>query len=110
VTGPDVDFVVGGERLPMESGECWYANFDLPHRVHNRGVAPRVHLVIDCKRNAWSDGLFASVGYDFEAERRLLEPDPETKRRIVEALRIMNTETSRAIARDLQHRANADAT
>lgn len=101
-TDPAVDFVVGGERLQMEAGECWYASFDLPHSVHNRGDAPRVHLVIDCKRNAWSDELFAGAGYDFEAERRLLEPDPETKRRITEALLLMDTETSIAIARNLQ--------
>jgi hypothetical protein len=108
-TDPAVEFVVGGERLPMQGGECWYASFDLPHSVHNRSKAPRVHLVIDCKRNAWSDELFGNNGYDFEAERRLLEPDPETKRRIAEALLLMNTETSRAIARDLQQGAGADA-
>lgn len=100
-TNPDVEFIVDEKRMDMRAGECWYANFDLPHRVNNPGPAARVHLVIDCKRNDWSDDLFGKAGYDFEAEKCALEPDAETKRRIQEELLRMNTEMSRKMAQQL---------
>ncbi len=96
-----VSFRVGGEELPMKSGECWYADFDLPHSVTNESASERVHLVIDCLRNAWSDELFRGAGYDFAEEKRALEPDAETKRRIQEELLRMNTEMSRKMAQQL---------
>jgi mannose-6-phosphate isomerase-like protein (cupin superfamily) len=49
VTTGDVDFVVDGQVLPMRAGECWYADLTQPHRVDNRGVSERIHLVIDCR-------------------------------------------------------------
>ncbi|HJZ96359.1 MAG TPA: aspartyl/asparaginyl beta-hydroxylase domain-containing protein [Candidatus Solibacter sp.] len=57
-TNPEVEFVVGGEALPLKHGECWYINFNLPHRIHNRGTTDRVHLVIDCRLNLWLDAMF----------------------------------------------------
>jgi hypothetical protein len=52
-TNADVDFVVNGDKVEMHAGECWYINFNLPHRVVNRGTTARVHLVIDCMVNDW---------------------------------------------------------
>jgi hypothetical protein len=52
-TNPDVDFFVNGQKLPMDAGESWYINFNLPHRVVNRGTTPRIHLVVDCEVNDW---------------------------------------------------------
>jgi len=57
-TNPEVEFVVGGEPLPMREGEAWYINFNLPHRIHNRGTTDRIHLVIDCDLNPWLDAMF----------------------------------------------------
>ena len=57
-TNPAVEFVVDGKPLPMGEGECWYVNFNLPHRIHNRGATDRVHLVIDCVLNEWLRGMF----------------------------------------------------
>ena len=53
VKNPDVAFVVGGVPLPFAPGEVWYADFDRIHHVHNPGLAPRVHLVLDCVVNPW---------------------------------------------------------
>jgi hypothetical protein len=53
VTSPEVEFVLNGGRVDMKEGECWYHDFNLPHRVANRGTADRVHLVIDCVVNDW---------------------------------------------------------
>lgn len=58
-TNPGVEFYVCGERLLLEEGECYYINVNLPHRVNNRGAAPRVHLVIDAEVNGWVRELFA---------------------------------------------------
>jgi len=57
-TNPAVEFVVNGAPVPMGEGECWYINFNLPHRVYNGGTTDRVHLVIDCVLNDWLRGLF----------------------------------------------------
>lgn len=106
-TNPEVDFIVGGNRLDMQAGECWYANFDLPHSVNNRSNESRVHLVIDCIRNEWSDQLFAQCGYDFEQERKALEPDRRTLTAMITELERMNTETSKAMIADLKRKLNA---
>src|SRR4051794_17039424 len=57
-TNPGVEFAVEGRAIPMREGECWYINFNLPHRIDNRGTTDRVHLVIDCRVNTWLDGMF----------------------------------------------------
>lgn len=53
VTNPEVEFVLNGTRIEMKEGESWYHNFNLPHRVANRGTTDRIHLVIDCVVNDW---------------------------------------------------------
>lgn len=106
LTSADVDFIVGGEQLTMQAGECWYANFNLPHSVNNRSNASRIHLVIDCKRNAWTDELFGKAGYDFDAEHKALQPDRETLLQMIAELERLNTETSHALATDLKSKLN----
>jgi hypothetical protein len=101
-TSQDVHFLIGGQRLAMQAGECWYGDFSLPHSVENRGTAARVNLVIDGKRNAWSDGVFARAGYDFAAEREALRPDAATREHIIAQLRTMETDTARQLIRELQ--------
>jgi hypothetical protein len=54
----------------MQPGECWYLNFDLPHRVQNLGATDRVHLVVDCQVNDWLRAMIASaVGLDVAPDR-----------------------------------------
>jgi hypothetical protein len=53
LTNLEVEFVLDGVRVDMKAGECWYHNFNRPHRVANRGATDRVHLVIDCVVNDW---------------------------------------------------------
>lgn len=60
-TNADVEFVLGGEAVRLAEGECWYLNFDLPHRIVNRGAGDRVHLVIDARVNAWVETLFSRL-------------------------------------------------
>lgn len=98
-------FVVGGEALVMHPGECWYANFSLPHSVRNDGATDRVHLVLDGLRNPWSDALFARAGYDFDAEARSRGLDPETTRRVIATLRDRGTETDLRLADEMERAA-----
>ncbi|MBS1636627.1 MAG: aspartyl/asparaginyl beta-hydroxylase domain-containing protein [Bacteroidetes bacterium] len=101
-TVPQVVFRVDGVDMDMQPGECWYANFHLPHSVQNNGSEPRIHLIIDGKRNAWSDAIFAGAGYDFEEEKQNLAYDRDTKLKMIEALETMDTEASRELVRKLK--------
>ena len=97
-----VRFRVAGVDLPMQAGECWYADFHLPHSVRNDGLIGRVHLVIDCRRNAWSDALFGRAGYDFDEEARLLAVLVGTKRRMVDELARMESVAARQLVTQLR--------
>lgn len=100
-THEDVHFRVNGHRIPMRRGECWYANFDQPHSVENAGTEPRIHLVLDCLRNPWSDQLFADNGYDLEAADRKEIPRDDIPK-IIAQLEQMNTDTARQMIEDLK--------
>lgn len=101
-TDENVFFTIDGHKLNMAAGECWYASFHLPHSVQHNGTKDRIHLVLDLCRNEWSDKLFAGSGYDFEEEKRLLEPDDNTKRMMIENLKQLNTDTALQIIAQLE--------
>ena len=90
-TDSHVSFRVSGHDLPMRAGECWYANFHLPHSVTNNTPHARIHLVIDGLRNEWSDALFKCIGFDFEEAKRITSPDEATKKLIIARLKEMDT-------------------
>ncbi|WP_166656563.1 aspartyl/asparaginyl beta-hydroxylase domain-containing protein [Comamonas sp. JUb58] len=46
-TEEQVFFHLGGRRVHMRVGECWYTDVSLPHRVRNRSGKARIHLVAD---------------------------------------------------------------
>jgi hypothetical protein len=56
-TGPGVEFELDRRPVPMQPGEAWYVDVNHPHRVANRGVEPRVNLVLDCDVNDWLTAL-----------------------------------------------------
>ena len=100
-TNDKVIFTVNKKPLPMREGECWYANFNKPHFVSNQGETDRIHLVIDCLRNYWSDQLFATFGYDFEEEKKS-KYDQQTKLMMIEQLSLMKTEAADNLIKQLQ--------
>lgn len=67
-TNERVEFYLDGRLVNMKEGECWYLNFNLPHRVENRGSTARVHLVIDCVINDWLDSLLPAEESDQKVE------------------------------------------
>jgi len=101
-TNEHVSFIVDGSEVPMKEGECWYANFHLPHSISNKGETDRVHLIIDCKRNEWSDSVFKQSGYDFEYEKKVLDYDLETKKRMIEELAHLKTPAADQLIEKLQ--------
>lgn len=103
VTDEKVQFMVNGQRVPMKAGEAWYANFSLPHSVHNYSSHDRVHLVIDCQRNTWTDRLFEQLGYDFEAENNK-NYDESTLLEMIIHLEKMNTDTSLDMAKKIKEK------
>ncbi|GAA4453616.1 hypothetical protein GCM10023189_18940 [Nibrella saemangeumensis] len=101
-TADAVQFRVAGADLPMQPGECWYADFHLPHSVHNAGPIERIHLVLDCQRNAWSDALFRQAGYDFDEEARQAAYSRDTKRLMIDELSRMESDSARQLVVQLQ--------
>lgn len=101
ITHPDVAFVVAGIRLPMQAGECWFADFSQPHSVHNHSATERIHLVIDCLRNAWTDAWLQAAG--FEMASLAPPPMPEAARQqMLIALRDMHEEAAVALVAQLE--------
>ncbi len=101
-TNEEVHFFIDSKQVKMLPSECWYGNFNLPHHVSNDGNTDRIHLVMDCLRNEWSDALFLECGYDFEGENNQPEYSNETKLQMIEQLKLMDTETSKAMIAQLK--------
>lgn len=58
ITNSKVSFYLNDELLPLQPGECWYINANLPHNAINAGDTDRIHLVVDCVVNDWLIALF----------------------------------------------------
>lgn len=69
-SNPDVDFKLNGTRVMMQPGETWYVRLSDTHSVSNRGDTARVHLVIDCKVDAWLAAMLAAAGADAQAQKQ----------------------------------------
>ncbi|MES2818064.1 MAG: aspartyl/asparaginyl beta-hydroxylase domain-containing protein [Pseudomonadota bacterium] len=53
ISHPEVEFLLEGQVVPMAEGDCWFLDLARPHRVDNRSLSARIHLVIDARRNEW---------------------------------------------------------
>jgi len=51
LTNPDVEFIVGTERIVTVPQQAFELNNKLPHSVANRGKTARVHLIFDYAPN-----------------------------------------------------------
>lgn len=102
LTDDGVDFMVDDEKMNMQPGTLWYANFDLPHSVTHRGTTRRIHLVIDGRRNEWTDELFKKAGYDFSLENQQKVYDHQTIHQMLEHLYLMNSDAARTLIAQLE--------
>ena len=100
-TNPYVEFYLNNNLVKMQEGECWYINANLPHRVSNLGPSDRIHLVMDCVVNDWLKSVFEK-GEQYFAE---VNSSNET-RRIIQELRLQNTEVSNRLANELENQLN----
>ena len=89
ITNPQVEFYLNNRRIRMVEGECWYLDLNQPHRVQNRGMTDRVHLVIDCQLNDWLRDLIsqgeASAGEEssYEAFHRQVLQEPALQEELI---------------------------
>jgi len=102
LTNAEVYFYVNNERVFMHAGECWYADFQLPHRVINKSQEARVHLVIDCIRNEWSDQLFQQAGFDTTCSSKQPAMSSDMKRQVINELLRNPTEANLKLITNLQ--------
>jgi hypothetical protein len=78
-SNPKAIFYSNGELFHMTVGGLWYLNANLPHAVENLGSHDRIHLIIDGKRNKWTDDLFRQAGYDFVTEKKIMQAKRKTE-------------------------------
>ncbi|MBK6826968.1 MAG: aspartyl/asparaginyl beta-hydroxylase domain-containing protein [Chitinophagaceae bacterium] len=102
-TNPDVDFYLGGEKMILEEGSCWYMNFNLPHSLHNKSNQDRIHLVVDARVNQWVQDLFLDTP---DTDKKVIADQPKHSRKeqllIIEQLRSLNTDTSKQLADEME--------
>ncbi|PIQ48630.1 MAG: aspartyl beta-hydroxylase [Cytophagales bacterium CG12_big_fil_rev_8_21_14_0_65_40_12] len=95
LTNDKVKFILDGELLNMQPGECWFGDFSKTHSVINEGSSDRIHLVIDCQVNDWLRGQFEACGI-LEKEEQALDPlifhNDELKRMMIQELERMEGE------------------
>lgn len=102
-TNEQVTFYLKSHPIKMSPGECWYANFGEPHRVENIGKTERIHIVMDCLRNPWTDRLFEKAGYDFMLGGEMHNSmDKDTVLKVIEELKLMKTGVSNKLIKELQ--------
>jgi hypothetical protein len=108
LTNSEVYFILNEERLPMNLGQAWYTNINFPHSVANKGTTNRVHLVIDCIRNDWSDELFFSMAPKesfFPVAQQ--EESQETLQRMVDELKSHQNPQFDVVIAEFEEKLNA---
>lgn len=105
-----VEFFLEDEQIKMKEGECWYMNLALLHNINNKSKYDRVHLVMDCVVNDWVKNLFQSTAISVKKEVATIikkGQDIESKRMVVESLRLLNTPVANELADNLLAEINA---
>lgn len=97
LTNKSVNFTVDGKELFLDEGTCWYMDFGKTHHIENRGETNRVHLIMDCIRNEWTDALFRENAYNFEATPLEKEQEKVTRALMIAELEKMSTDAARAL-------------
>jgi aspartyl/asparaginyl beta-hydroxylase len=101
-TNDQVEFYLDNERILMKPGQCWYLNFDLPHRIANNGTTDRIHLVIDLIVNEQIKKMFEEGTPD---QRKMIpakgKHSENEKLEIIKSLREMNTAVSIKLADEM---------
>jgi Aspartyl/Asparaginyl beta-hydroxylase len=104
VTHTDVEFYLQDERMITQEGECWYMNFNLPHRITNNSPINRIHLVIDALVNDWVKEIFTSNTIEIKKEIEVAENNYsiDQKKEMIYQFRKMNTNVANQLADELE--------
>ncbi|WP_316805487.1 aspartyl/asparaginyl beta-hydroxylase domain-containing protein [Pedobacter nototheniae] len=102
ITNDLVIFNVGENSLKLLPGACWYIDFNETHSIRNNGNTVRVHLVIDCLRNEWTDQLFSANGYNIKEENEQ-KFDDATKLLIIQELERMNSDAAKKLIIEIKN-------
>jgi hypothetical protein len=105
ITHADVEFYLQDERLVANEGECWYMNFNLPHRITNNSPINRIHLVIDAVVNDWVKEVFTNDTIEIKKETEVAESrfSVEEKKEMIYQFRKMNTAVGNTLANELEN-------
>jgi hypothetical protein len=105
ITHADVEFYLQDERLVANEGECWYMNFNLPHRITNNSPINRIHLVIDAVVNDWVKEVFTNDSIEIKKETEVAESrfSVEEKKEMIYQFRKMNTAVGNTLANELEN-------
>lgn len=108
LTNNNVDFILDNNYIKMKAGECWYTNVNYMHSVSNKGETSRIHLVIDGKRNSWSDDLFFSLASkESFLTKQSVEYSKETIKKIIQELKQNNSPASENLIREFEDKLKA---
>jgi hypothetical protein len=104
ITHTDVEFYLQDERMIINEGECWYMNFNLPHRITNNSPVNRIHLVIDALVNNWVKETFNDSSITIKKEIEVAENNYsiDQKKEMIYQFRKMNTDVANKLADDLE--------
>lgn len=98
LTNNEVDFIVENENHKLAPGTCWHMDFSKEHSVKNSGDTVRIHLVIDCLRNEWTDEIFKAHGYqDYEPKMSI-----EEVKKVIAQLETHQTEVANNLIKQLK--------
>ena len=87
----------------MKPGECWYTNVNFEHSVRNEGENNRIHFVIDCLRNDWTDSIFfLLVAKESLLKEKCQKYDIDTLQRMITELKYHGTPTAEKLISDLE--------
>lgn len=103
ITNSKVEFILDGNRLIMNEGECWYIDANFTHSVANRGTEGRIHLVIDGIRNEWTDALFFKEAHQNQFIKPVPTLDESEKLLMIEELERMDSPAAREIIANLKN-------
>ncbi len=102
ITNAEVEFILDGQRLVMNEGECWYINANFIHSVSNKGTQDRIHLVIDGERNDWTDALFFKDHDESQFQKPVKTIKEDEKDRIIAELMRLDTPAAHEIISKLK--------
>lgn len=102
ITNSEVEFILDGNRIIMNEGECWYIDANFVHSVANRGTKDRIHLVIDGIRNDWTDQLFFAEANPNQFIKTKPAMNDEQKQLVIAELQRMNSIVANGLIKEIK--------